>query len=60
MQISASYIALSSEEVRVRKESDQNALLGFRPKTDGDDFGKQGYRRKELLKRSRMVQNSAS
>ena len=33
---------------------------GFRPKTDGADFGKQGYHRKEHFKSSRMAQNSAS
>ena len=31
----------------------------FQPKTDGADFGKQGYHRKGHLKRSRMVQISA-
>ena len=33
---------------------------GFWSKTDGADFGKQGYHRKEHLKRSRMVPFSAS
>ena len=35
-------------------------VQGFRPKTEQNDFGKQGYHRKEHLKRSRMVQISAS
>ena len=33
---------------------------GFQSKTDGADFGKQGYHWKEHLKRSRMAQNLAS
>ena len=46
------------------KEFAQNVLLyivhGFRQKTDGTKFGKQGYHRKQHLKRSRLVQISVS
>ena len=56
-----SSIAPSSEELWGKQghSCQQNALLYFRPKTDGSESSKQWYHRKEHLKRSRMVQISA-
>ena len=51
-----SSVALSSEELWVCKEIDQNTLLrivhGFRPNIDKFDFGKTGYHRKGYRKRN--------
>ena len=45
---------------RSRRRRFKTIVHGFRPKSEWNDFGKQGYHRKGHLKRSTMVQISAS